>query len=166
MLGSRVSFLHVTPLPYPPEVLEQKAREVIESVGYTTLPRDRDWSFFWNGLHQAYSEQRLPVSEYRAQLAVGQPTLVSFRYRQSGQYLMFFDPAADYIDEGDPPLRVPGDVFLSLDPHGRLRHIEIVCLRTATRSIPSRRSTGIGSLRWLESSRIGSLPSNRTGFRP
>ena len=51
---------------------------------------------------------------------------MSFRYRQSRQYLVFFDPAADYIDEGDPPLRVPGDVFLSLDPHGRLRHIEVV----------------------------------------
>jgi hypothetical protein len=68
----------------------------------------------------------MPLAEYRAQLALGQPSLVSFRYRQSGQYLMFFDPAKDYIDEGDPPLRVPGDVFLSLDLHGRLRHVEVV----------------------------------------
>jgi serine/threonine-protein kinase len=126
VLGSRVSFLHVTPLPYPPQVLEQKARELIASVGYTMPPRDRHWSLFWNGLYQEYAEQQVPVAEYRAQLAVGQPSLVSFRYRQSAQYLLFFDPAADVIDEGDPPLRVPGDVFLSLDPHGRLRHIEVV----------------------------------------
>ncbi len=125
-LGSRVSVLRVTPFPYPPQVLEQKARELIASFGYTTPPRDRDWSFFWNGLYQRAAEQHVPVAEYRAQLAAGQPSLVSFRYRQSGQYLVFVDVVKDYIDEGDPPLRVPGDIFLSLDLHGRLRHLEVV----------------------------------------
>jgi serine/threonine-protein kinase len=123
--GSRVSVLHITPFPLAPEVLAQKSREIIDVLGYTASPLDRDWSFFWNGFYQSYAEH-LPLAEYRAQLARGQPALVSFRYRQSGQYLMFFDPAKDYIDEGDPPLRGPGDVFLSLDLHGRLRHLEVV----------------------------------------
>ena len=126
VLGSRVSILHVTPFPFPPQVLEQKARELIGLFGYTTPPRDRDWSFFWNGFYQQSTEGRLPVEEYRAQLGMGQPSLTSFRYRESRQYLVFFDPAADFLDEGDPPLRVPGDVFLSLDAHGRLRHLEAV----------------------------------------
>ena len=126
VLGSRVSLLQVTPFPYPPQVLEQKSRELIESFGYPTSPRDRDWSFFWNGLYQRDAEQQMPLAEYRAQLAKGQPALVSFRYRQSSQYLVFIDPQKDYVDEGDPPFRVPGDVFLSLDLHGRLRHIEVV----------------------------------------
>ena len=118
--------MRVTPFPFPPQVLEQKARELIASFGSPAPPRDSDWSFFWNGFYQWDAERFVPDAEYRAQLAVGQPSLVSFRYRQSDQYLLFIDPHKDYIDEGDPPLRVPGDVYLSLDPHGRLRHIEIV----------------------------------------
>lgn len=126
VLSRRVSLLRVTPFPYPPQVLEQKAREIIASLGHPTSPLDRDSSFFWNGFYQLDTERNVPVAEYRAQLAMGQPSLVSFRYRQSSQYLLFFDPAGDYIDEGDPPLRVPGDVYVSLDLHGRLRHIEAV----------------------------------------
>jgi serine/threonine-protein kinase len=131
VLGSRVSLLNVTPFPYPPQVLAQKAGELIESFGFTTPPLDRHWTFFWNGLYQEDSEQNLPPAEYRAQLAMGQPSLVSFRYRQSQQHLLFFDPARDTIDEGDPPLRVPGDVFVSLDLHARLRHIEVVPTATS-----------------------------------
>jgi Protein kinase domain len=126
VLGSRVSILHITPFPYPPQVLEQNARELIASFGYTTPPRDWEWSFFWNGIYQLQAEAQFPQAEYRAQLALGQPSLVSFRYRQSGQPLVFIDPLKDYIDEGDPPLRVPGDVYISLDLHGRLRHLEVV----------------------------------------
>ena len=126
VFGSRVSILHLTPFPYPPQVLEQKARDLIEAFGYTTPPRDRARSFFWNGLYQALSEQQLPRAEYRAQLAKGQPSLVSFRYRQSRQQLMYSGLAKAYVDEGEPPLRVPEDVYLSLDLHGRLRHIEVV----------------------------------------
>jgi hypothetical protein len=125
-LGSRVSLLQVTPFPYAPEVLEQKAREIVAASGYPRPPRDRHRSFFWNRGYKTYSERSLPPAEYRAQLAAGQPSIVSFRYRQSDHLLLYFDPGAHIIDEGDPPLRVPGDAFVSLDLHGRLRHLEVV----------------------------------------
>jgi serine/threonine-protein kinase len=118
-------------------------------VGYTTAPRDREWSLFWNGMYQEDRERYGPLDEYRAQLANGQPSLVSFRYRQSNQHLLFFEPAPDYIDEGDPPLRVPGDVFASLDLHGRLRHIEVV--------LPAE-SYGLSSAPPIEWNRLFALP--------
>jgi predicted Ser/Thr protein kinase len=126
VFGSRVSFLHVTPFPYPPQVLEQKARELLASFGYGTPPLDRDWAFFWNGLFKSWAEQNEPREEYRAELARGQRPILQFNYRQSPRYLLFFDPAGDVITQEDPPLRGPGDVFMALDLHGRLRILEVV----------------------------------------
>jgi serine/threonine-protein kinase len=125
-LGSRVSFLRTTPFENPPEALLLKVREMIAAFGYATTPRDRDWSYFWNGNFQRLMELNVPRAEYRAQLALGRPPLISFRYRQSEQYLLFFRYGS--LDASDPPLRGPGDVYLSLDQLGRLQSLEAVPL--------------------------------------
>jgi hypothetical protein len=107
-------------------VLEQKAQELLNSFGYSVPPRDRNWSFFWNGFFHRWAEQNEPRAEYFAELARGQRPLLQFNYRQSPRYLVYFEPAGDAITQEDPPLRYAGDVFMALDQHGRLRILEAV----------------------------------------
>jgi predicted Ser/Thr protein kinase len=124
-IGSRVSFLHVTPFENPPEALLLKAREILAGLGYTASPVDRDWSYFWNGNYQRYAEAYVSRAEYLEQLARGQPPLINFRYRQSAQYLLLFDPAGQVTDSRPPP-RDASDVYLALDQLGRLVNLEVV----------------------------------------
>jgi predicted Ser/Thr protein kinase len=137
-LDSRVSILRLTPFENPPDVLSQMARETIASLGYTDHSVDRASGLFWAGNYQRYAERRIPVSEYREQLARGQPPLIFFWYRQSAQYLL---PAnADRLvslDE-DPPLATPGEVFVWIDPQGRLLQLRAVPSREDYSTQPDR----------------------------
>jgi serine/threonine-protein kinase len=117
-IGNRVSFLQVTPFDNPPDALLLKAREVLSALGYTTAPFDRAWAYFWNGNYHRYAEAYMPRAEYLEQLARGRPPLINFRYRQSAQYLLLFDPAGPVTDSGPPP-RDAGDLYLALDQLGR-----------------------------------------------
>jgi serine/threonine-protein kinase len=123
LLGSRVSVVHVTPFEHPPDVLAQKAREVIGAFGYTGPSTDRAYDYFFAGNYRRYAETRETPAEYQAQLARGQPPLVYFWYRQSPQYLEPFN-AYFRVSQFDPPVVVAGEVLLWLDQRGRLLNFQ------------------------------------------
>ena len=87
VLGGRTSLLANTPFPKSPAVLEQRAKDVIQSLGYTEPPADRVYGFRYATDYQRYAEKQEKPATYRAQLAKGQPPLIYFWYRQSPQYL-------------------------------------------------------------------------------
>jgi serine/threonine-protein kinase len=140
-LGSFISILHLTPFDTPPEVLSQKARETIAAFGYSATPRDRHWGFFFGGNYQRYAESVEPRSEYEAQLAHGQPPLIYFWYRQSPQYLLPLNANATVDRQFDPPLALPGEVFVATDQRGRISLPDVSATRSsADTSSPERRS--------------------------
>jgi len=126
VLGGRASVLRLTPSENPPEVLSQKAREMIKAFGYTATPVDRAFGFFWTDNYQRYAEQSEPTSEYRAQLTRGQPPLISFWYRESPQYLLPRNANSVVFLNDDPALAYPGEVFIWIDRQGRLWSFEAV----------------------------------------
>jgi tRNA A-37 threonylcarbamoyl transferase component Bud32 len=125
LLGSRSGILHFAPFPQSPEVLLQRAREIVESFGYTTAPADTASGVSGAGNFQLYAEFHEPRSEYFAQLARGQPPLLFFWYRQSPRLLESYGPKQD-VSFSDPPLRDPGEALLWLDPTGHVFNFQAV----------------------------------------
>ena len=125
ILGAKANVLRQTPFPYPPEVLAQKAGEMIQSFGYTTSNADRAYQFSRDTGYQAYAERQGKPAAYRDQLSKGQPPLIHFWYRQSPEPLIVSSPFS-VVSAEDPPAIVPGMIGLSLDPQGRLLQLDAV----------------------------------------
>ena len=126
VLGGKSNLLAKTPFPMPPAVLEQKAQDVIQSLGYTEPRTGRAYGFRYATEYQSYAEKQEKRATYRAQLAKGQPPLIYFWYRQSPQYLEAalednpVDIVISIISPTNPPPTRSGMVNLNLDPQGRL----------------------------------------------
>ena len=124
--GGRTSLLANTPLPKSPAVLEQRAKDVIQSLGYSEPPADRVYGFRYATDYQGYAQKEEKPATYRAQLAKGQPPSVYFWYRQSPQYLEaaavdnLIDLSISIASPTNPPQTQVGMAGLSLDPQGRL----------------------------------------------
>src|ERR1022692_3948889 len=88
VLGGKTNLFTKTPFPKSPAALEQKAQDVIQSLGYSEPPTDRAYGFLYDEEFQRYAEQQEKRASYQAQLAKGQPPLIYFWYRQSPQYLV------------------------------------------------------------------------------
>jgi predicted Ser/Thr protein kinase len=118
-------------LEQSPEVLTQKAREIVSQLGYTDKPADTavDFSFDRDFLDYAGKNDK-PRPQWDAVLS-GQPSPMQFVYRQSPQYMV----ATDFIDttltpgivtDDSPPPILSGMVNLTLDPRGRLTFFQAI----------------------------------------
>ncbi|HUB33683.1 MAG TPA: serine/threonine-protein kinase, partial [Bryobacteraceae bacterium] len=125
VLGGKSDLPAKTPFPMSPAVLEQRARDVMKSLGYRDTPTDRAYGFLYATDYRRYAEKKEKPAVYEAQLAKGQPPLIHFWYRQSPGYL----EATTANDENgpvfsvspeNPPATHSGMAGLSLDPQGRL----------------------------------------------
>jgi serine/threonine-protein kinase len=119
VLGHKTNILEQTPFDKSPAVLEQKARDLIQSFGYTETPVDRAYGLSYDTEFQQYGERLKDPAAYRALLAKGSPPVIRFWYRQSPQYLIA--PADLHIVSlTDPPPIGSGMVSVNLNPQGRL----------------------------------------------
>ncbi|MBZ5634562.1 MAG: protein kinase [Acidobacteriia bacterium] len=125
MLGAKTNVLQKTPFPDSPEILAQKAREMIQSFGYAAPPADHHYEFSYNAAYQTYVEKQGNPAAYRDQLAKGQPPLIYFWYRQSPQPMVPSGPAGA-VSLDDPPPIISGMIGLNLDPQGRLLQLDAV----------------------------------------
>ena len=125
VLGSKTNILQQTPFDKPPAYLEQKARDLIESFGYTDAPVDRAYGFVYDTEFQQYGEGQKDPAVYRALLAKGSPPVIRFWYRQSPEYLEDGFQANIVSLDVPPPIR-SGMVSVSLNPQGRLIELAAV----------------------------------------
>jgi hypothetical protein len=125
ILGEKGNILQRTPFPHSPEILAQKAHEMIQSFGYTAPLADRAHDFSIDTAYLTYAEKQGKPAAYRDQLAKGQPPLIHFWYRQSPEPLIVSTPFS-YVSPDDPPPIVSGMIGLSLDPQGRLLQLDAV----------------------------------------
>ncbi|HEY6342294.1 MAG TPA: serine/threonine-protein kinase [Bryobacteraceae bacterium] len=127
--GSRSTTVNIMPMPYGPEVLEQKARDLVARLGYTDAPLDVQRQFGEDSAYIAWasgsagSAAALPLkpAERRRQLAEGEPPEIIFYYAQSPKYLVPEGPQG-LLTLSDP-VRPPGAIDLWLDPQSRLRFL-------------------------------------------
>ena len=116
-------------LTKPPEVLADKARELIQRLGYTAPPGDSAYAFdsnadFLNGVEK--TDRPLPRWD---EIARSRPSPLKFWYRQSpdpmlafGLHDQMFIPGD--IEEDDPKPTMSGMIDVQLDPQGRLIYFE------------------------------------------
>ena len=116
-----------------PEVLVEKARDILLKLGYPEPPADRAWDFEFDVgvLRQIRAQDNSPARWDT--LGAVRPGPLVFFYRQSPRILVahrIIGDAAGPTDVGhvtrdDPPPDLPGMASLQLDPHGWLTSLRV-----------------------------------------
>jgi serine/threonine-protein kinase len=119
VLGGKANLLQATPFDLPSAALEQKAREVIRSFGYSERPIGRASGFLYDQEVRQYGESRKDGAEYRALLAKGSPAMIRYWYRRSPLHLEDPDNANIVTPEIPAPTQ-SGMVSVMLNPQGQL----------------------------------------------
>ena len=131
--SGKVKLDNYVPLTKSPEILTERAREIITRLGYSAESNYSRYAFAYDSLYQ----QHTAAPDRWAKLESGRIPVIYFWYTQSPRYL-------DQVDGQDsrPPLTLDaaGMTRVSLDPRGRLiefiRVPQQVDPRTATLSQP------------------------------
>ncbi len=113
------SLTAVLPLPLPPAVLEDRARTVLDRLGYRDPPVDTAGSFGVSSDYLAWARRALSGPEQRAQLASGRTPAAVYWYRARPRLLVPFESLPRPTTQ-DPPLRLSGETLVMLDTGGRL----------------------------------------------
>jgi serine/threonine-protein kinase len=126
MISAKTQVTRLVPLPKSPDVLRDRSRDIIRTLGYTDPPSDSEFGF---DLEQAYVDHL--AREQTAHpgwgtLSSGPPYAISFWYRQSPRPIVPVDLGGFPSLYDDPPLSTSGLIRLRLDPEGRLRKLEVV----------------------------------------
>jgi serine/threonine-protein kinase len=114
------------PLDKPPEVLADRAREVIASAGWTEPPADSLYGFLRNDDYYRHILESEPVPDRWSVVEQVQPAMLRFAYRQSPRLLVRHASGeiGNWFD--DPPPTLPGMVEVRLDAGGRLISFDAV----------------------------------------
>jgi len=114
-----------------PEVLADKARELIQHLGYTTPPADSAYALDFNEEFLGSIPKTDPPRPQWDAIIGSRPSVLRFWYRQSpapllalGMHDQMLVPGE--IREQDPISRLSGMVTVRLDPQGRLTYLEIL----------------------------------------
>jgi serine/threonine-protein kinase len=130
-------------LPYSTEVLTQKARDMVRQLGYSNAPVDSAVNYSYNDDFLEYLDHEGSAHPNWSDILKGRPAILAYWHRQSPDYLV----AAQYksnllvpgdVDLDDPPPILSGMVEVSLDPQGRLVHLQAIPPQVNKDSTPSR----------------------------
>jgi serine/threonine protein kinase len=118
-------------LELTPEVLTQKAREMVAHLGYEGRPVDSAYNLDTDGdFLTAVEKNDKPHPDWNAVLA-GRPSPLVYWYRQSPDTLLaqgFHDflLTPGLLTQDDPPPVISGMINLQLDPQGRLTYFQAI----------------------------------------
>jgi serine/threonine-protein kinase len=128
-ISSRTRFYRAIPMPKPPEVLTDRAQEILNSFGYTEKAVQTATGFDVDGDYISYIEKK----DKSATRWNHSESAVTFWYRQSPQ--TFFPTqilgsgVQGQISSSDPPNIDPGMIYIELDPEGRMQSLAVVTQR-------------------------------------
>lgn len=116
-----------------PEVLEDRAKQLVQEFGYTATPKSKAAGFDLDGDYLDYVEKN-DKSKTRWNHV---PSAVQFWYRQSPDIFLPLQILADNTSIGrvksfDPPVEDPGEILLKLDPQGHLNYLRVIPPRAST----------------------------------
>jgi hypothetical protein len=130
LVAGGVNIVNSLPLPYSPDVLSVKSREMLARLGYATPPVDAASGFDWDDGVVSYLP-KVKGREPRIKALGSGHLLLEFWYRESPQPLSperFSDSVARGTDVTpyDPPMTGPGMLQVSTDSFGRLLRLRAV----------------------------------------
>ena len=146
-LTIRYSAVEKMHLEQTPEVLAQKAREIVVRLGYPEKPVDTGFGFdydtdFRDAVERDAAEKNQKTPVNWDEVLAGRPTMLNFWYRQSPDQMS----PTDYRDflmipgivtEDDPPTTLSGMVNVKLDARGRLIYLQAVAPQKDTAAAPT-----------------------------
>ena len=118
LLSEKTQLHRRVPLEKSPEVLQERARNILARFGYSNPPVDSTYGLGVDAEYLRYAETRNP--SLLGELSSSQPASVYFWYRQSPLYLLPRNHMAVRASSWDPPHTYPGMATVDLDPKGRL----------------------------------------------
>jgi serine/threonine-protein kinase len=125
LLCGRVLVTRAVPLDKPPEVLAERAREVLRAAGHGAVPADTAFGLEMNTAYYRYVVENDASPTRWDGLRSGRPALVHFWFRQSPHPLEPY--ATIVVSPSDPPPYVhSGMASVRLDTLGRLLALEVV----------------------------------------
>jgi serine/threonine-protein kinase len=116
--------LHRSVLPKPPEVLAQRAQDILSRLGHAEGVADAAWSFEWDHAYLRYLARRDGARRW-PQRDDGAISALHFFYRQSPRKLVAANRDGMVL-RNDPPADMSGMAEVVLDPHGRLTSFQAV----------------------------------------
>jgi serine/threonine-protein kinase len=128
----------LAPFPKSPDALEDRARELIRSFGYSDEPADT--AFWWERRsgYLKYRAAREPSTIWWSSLGGSDSHPWSFWYRQSPRWLVPESPYGDPpIRANDPPMEISGMVSIAMDARGNLLRLRAVPPQTETQGAPA-----------------------------
>ena len=140
LFSGRVRLYEWLPLDKPPEVLAERAGQIVNRLGYTDAPTDRVYGFSmdFSYLNYAKREEAEPDPDRFEKLRTGQPLALYFWYRASPRHLV--PNGGNEVKFFDPPSDVSGMTNVALDVRGRLVEFQAVPPQVdekATRNSPT-----------------------------
>jgi serine/threonine-protein kinase len=119
-----VTLYSLAPLEKSPEILQERAREIIKRLGYTDAPADSAYGITANQTYLQYVEETDQSRNRWDMLKTGQPSAFQFWYRQSPRYLR--TSGVEAIRADNPPEIFSGMARVALDTQGRLQFFSAV----------------------------------------
>lgn len=117
-------------LELSPEVLTQKAKEIIQKLGYGERPLDSGVYLEYHNEFINYVQKNDKPRPNWDQIISSRPTLMEFWYRQSPQYMMPNDfqdlLTPGILNSNDPATVTSGMINLKLDSKGRLIYFQAI----------------------------------------
>ena len=118
-------------LELTPEVLTQKAREIVARLGYPDRPEDSASDLYYQGDFQEYVEKNDKPRPNWDEVLTSRPSLLGFWYRQSPDDMIakgFQDQLMNpgIVTRNDPPQVLSGMINVELDPQGRLTYFQAI----------------------------------------
>jgi hypothetical protein len=127
VLGRQAVLFRRAQLEKRPEVLAERAREILGKAGYSASPADSAFGFETDGDYLRYVRQHDRSASRWDRLP---DSTIAFWYRQSPRTLQRVIFFADYFVPGvtsyDPPSELSGESQVWLDGRGRLLYLEVI----------------------------------------
>jgi serine/threonine-protein kinase len=128
LVGTKTSGLDYINTPYTPEVLSQKARDIVQQLGYPKPVDSAEWIDYDGDFLKYTTNKRI---EWKALLGSGSPTLMYFDRRESPGPLLALMPKDQsllpgIVDSNDPPPVKSGMINIRVDMQGKLYYFSAI----------------------------------------
>ncbi len=130
-LSIKASGMEKLGLEQSPEVLTQKAKEIVNQLGYADKPVDSAADYSYDKDFLDYVKKNDKPHPRWDEILPGRPVPLQYWYRQSAQYMVGSDFHDTVLTPGvvtndDPPTTLSGMVNVTIDPRGRLTFFQAI----------------------------------------
>jgi serine/threonine-protein kinase len=122
--SGRVKLHEWVPLDKSPEVLAERAVQIVNKLGYTDAPKDSVYGYDLDFSYLNYAKREDASPDRFEKIRTGQPVALYFWYRASPRYLV--PNAVNEVNYFDPPKDISGMTNVALDVRGRLIEFQAV----------------------------------------